>query len=140
MKQNGYHGILNSDRSYLLNLFFFFFFWNISHALFLSPLHTEPRYSPRPHLSKTTLLYFPSKPPFPSHLTRHARMSAQPREPSASVHQLSLMMVRPAVSRGQSGVGVVATLVVVVLDVQFVQLAEVDAQRAAAVVDVLAVQ
>ena len=45
-----------------------------------------------------------------------------------------------AVAGGERGVGVVAALVVVVLDVERLQLAEVDAQRAAAVVDVLSVQ
>lgn len=45
-----------------------------------------------------------------------------------------------AVAGGQLGSRVVATLVVVVLDIQVDQLGEIDAQRAAGIVDVLAVE
>lgn len=45
-----------------------------------------------------------------------------------------------AVAGGQLGSCVVATLVVVVLDIQVDQLGEIDAQRAARIVDVLAVK
>ena len=50
------------------------------------------------------------------------------------------MVGRATVASGEGRVGVVATLVVVVLHIERLQLGEVDAQRAAAVVNVLAVE
>ena len=50
------------------------------------------------------------------------------------------MVGRATVASGEGRVGVVATLVIVVLHVERLQLGEVDAQRAAAVVNVLAVE
>lgn len=63
------------------------------------------------------------------------------REPCPLWRQLTgQQLMRVAVSRGQGGVGVVAGLVVVVFHVQTGHLGVVDAEGAAAVVNVLPVQ
>ena len=84
----------------------------------------------------------PARPPPPQsgpEETAAARAPASSAAPTpTSQHKAS--RVNRGVTCGQAGIGVVARLVVVVLDVQAGQLRVLDAQRAARVVNVLAVQ